>query len=214
MKDFVLLTVVPSLAAALIRILGRLRPPFTSAPGPSRRLARGENAILAFWHGQLFMMPHMCLGRPLDVMISSHRDGEMIARTMVHFGFGAVRGSSTRGGSRGAERRDSLHSRGSGRGRHAGRPEGAARVVQPGVIELARSTGAPIFPVAYGVRKKKLFVVGQVRRSLPLLREPLRLGRGGPRSREADAESREIFRKKLEKELNRISLSADRFDAP
>ncbi|MEK6815334.1 MAG: DUF374 domain-containing protein [Nitrospirota bacterium] len=158
MKDFVLLTVVPSLAAALIRILGRLRPPVhVGARSVQEARARGENAILAFWHGQLLMMPHMCLGRPLDVMISSHRDGEMIARTMVHFGFGAVRGSSTRGGA--------VALKGAIRSIRAGRdvvvtpdgPKGPARVVQPGVIELARSTGAPIFPVAYGVRKKKAF---------------------------------------------------------
>ncbi|MBI1864942.1 MAG: DUF374 domain-containing protein [Nitrospirae bacterium] len=158
MKDFILLTVVPSLAAAVIRILGRLRPPVHVGDRPIQEArARGENAILAFWHGQLLMMPHMCLGRPLDVMISRHQDGEMIARTMVHFGFGAVRGSSTRGGA--------VALKGAIGSIRAGRdvvvtpdgPKGPARIVQSGVIELARATGAPIFPVAYGVRKKKAF---------------------------------------------------------
>lgn len=158
MKDFVLLTVVPSMAAALIRILGRLRPPVhAGAREIQEARARGQNTILAFWHGQLLMMPHMCLGRPLDVMISSHRDGEMIARTMIRFGFGAVRGSSTRGGA--------VALKGAIRSIRAGRdvvvtpdgPKGPARVVQPGVIELARATGAAIFPVAYGARKKKAF---------------------------------------------------------
>ncbi len=161
MKEFVLLRAVPSLAATVIRILGRLRPPVHVGARPIQEArARGENAILAFWHGQLLMMPHMCMGRPLDVMISRHADGEMIARTMVHFGFGAVRGSSTRGGA--------VALKGAIRSIRAGRdvvvtpdgPKGPARVVQSGVIELARATGAPIVPVAYGVRKKKAFRPG------------------------------------------------------
>lgn len=59
---------------------------------------RGENGIGAFWHGRLLMTPLVYGGRRLKILISSHRDGELITRTVRHFGLETVRGSSTRGG--------------------------------------------------------------------------------------------------------------------
>ena len=61
----------------------------------------GRPYIAAFWHGRLLMAPTGWRSRaPLSVMISQHRDGEMIARTVHHFGVHTVRGSTTRGGSK------------------------------------------------------------------------------------------------------------------
>src|SRR4030042_4096463 len=59
---------------------------------------RGENAIGAFWHGRLLMTPLVYGGRGLKILISRHRDGELISRTVHRFGLETVRGSRTRGG--------------------------------------------------------------------------------------------------------------------
>src|SRR6185436_14685568 len=56
--------------------------------------------VFAFWHARLLMMPMLCPpGRKMNVLISTHRDGELISRAMNNFGFDTIRGSSTRGGS-------------------------------------------------------------------------------------------------------------------
>ncbi len=60
--------------------------------------ARGENVIFAFWHDQLLLMVKSYRGPGVRILISSSKDGELIARVMGQFGQGAVRGSSTRGG--------------------------------------------------------------------------------------------------------------------
>jgi lysophospholipid acyltransferase (LPLAT)-like uncharacterized protein len=51
--------------------------------------------IHAFWHGHLFLMPYSYTGDRIAIMISEHRDGELIARTMGHFGHESIRGGPT-----------------------------------------------------------------------------------------------------------------------
>src|SRR5207245_444117 len=58
---------------------------------------RPRHAIYLLWHEYL-MFPLGLRGKGLTVLISLHRDGELITQVMRHLGFRAVRGSSTRGG--------------------------------------------------------------------------------------------------------------------
>jgi lysophospholipid acyltransferase (LPLAT)-like uncharacterized protein len=56
-----------------------------------------ESAIYAFWHNRMAMMP---FDKPkkikINVLISDHRDGRIIAQTMKVFGFDIISGSSTK----------------------------------------------------------------------------------------------------------------------
>jgi GTP-binding protein len=65
--------------------------------------------IVVFWHGRLAMMSfaYRCWWlrdfggkRCAKVIISDHKDGEIITRVISHFGIGAIRGSSFKGGAR------------------------------------------------------------------------------------------------------------------
>jgi lysophospholipid acyltransferase (LPLAT)-like uncharacterized protein len=122
----------------------------------------GQNFIAAFWHGRQLMMPFANKGKRISILISQHRDGELIARTVARFGFHAVRGSTTRGGA-GALRRLVRRAR-------AGDlvvmtpdgPRGPRHVVQPGVLKLAMLTGLPIVPLTFSASKKKSFSPGMV----------------------------------------------------
>ena len=63
-----------------------------------RLLAQNARAIICFWHGRLLMMPYAVHGnRPFHIMISDHRDGRLIARTVRRFGIDVIPGSSSRG---------------------------------------------------------------------------------------------------------------------
>jgi len=61
-----------------------------------------KNFIMACWHGELFMIPYAYtyfrVNPKVKLLISEHFDGDLIARTLNFFGFGTIRGSSTRGG--------------------------------------------------------------------------------------------------------------------
>jgi len=63
------------------------------------RSASDARVVLTLWHGQ--MLPILWVHRqPTGVLISEHRDGEIIAQVVSHFGFFGVRGSTSRGGAR------------------------------------------------------------------------------------------------------------------
>jgi lysophospholipid acyltransferase (LPLAT)-like uncharacterized protein len=56
--------------------------------------------IFALWHGQLLPLLWHHRGEGVLVLISEHRDGELVARAAQSLGYGLIRGSSTRGAER------------------------------------------------------------------------------------------------------------------
>jgi lysophospholipid acyltransferase (LPLAT)-like uncharacterized protein len=54
-------------------------------------------ALYVLWHENL-IYPLGVRGRNMAVLISQHRDGELITQVLRHLGFKVIRGSSTRGG--------------------------------------------------------------------------------------------------------------------
>ncbi len=54
-------------------------------------------ALYVLWHEYL-ICPLGVRGRNMAVLISQHRDGELITQVLRHLGFKVIRGSSTRGG--------------------------------------------------------------------------------------------------------------------
>jgi len=145
----------------LVRFLGRTVRWRTAAPETTRALLAGDQpVILAFWHGRLLMIPIAYLRagrRRVNVLISEHGDGELISRTIAHFGFGSVRGSSRRGALRAM--RDLIRKvrEGADFAFTPDGPRGPAFRVQSGVVDLAQRTGYPILPVTFSVRGGKEF---------------------------------------------------------
>lgn len=109
-------------------------------------------AIYILWHNRFFTVPaawnKICRRhRQCVALTSASRDGDMVARAMAVFGLGAVRGSSSRRAVAalvGLKRalQDGLDVCLTPDG-----PRGPRYQIQPGVINLAESTGAPIIPV-------------------------------------------------------------------
>ena len=57
--------------------------------------------VILFWHEKLAFMPFIFTkcwsGREANVIISDHKDGQMITDIIAHFGIGSIRGSSSKG---------------------------------------------------------------------------------------------------------------------
>jgi len=147
---------------------------------------RGENFILAFWHRHLLLMPYSYRGRRISVLVSQSRDGELIARTVAHFGIDASRGSSSRGGAVGLRSLLRKAAEGYDVAFTPDGPRGPAGVVQPGVILAAAATGWPVWPVALAatrcrhLRSWDRFVVPLPLSTVHFLYgEPLRVDRRG-----------------------------------
>ncbi len=176
-------------------------------------LWQGEKAgIIAFWHGRLMMMPYAWKrGVPFDMLSSTHPDGRIIAYAVRAFGITNIFGSSSKGGT--TALRAILSSLKNSRSIGI-TPEGARgprmRISQ-GVIAIAKMSGAPILPLTYSMRRRKL--LGSWDRFLfPL---PFTEGIfiwGEPLSvpRNADQETQEALRQELESRMNALTAEADR----
>ena len=159
--DQLKLTLLPSLGASAIRLLGWRLDVRTEGAGVVDALYKqGKHIIIAFWHGRQLMMPLAYRGSDARILISRHRDGELIHRTVARFGFHSVRGSTMRGGSVALKQLIRLGRSGVDLVVTPDGPRGPRQVVQLGVIQLAKATGLPIVPLTFSCTKKNTFAVG------------------------------------------------------
>lgn len=155
------LGVLPRVGAAAISALGKTLAIRTEGGEAVDDLYRqGRSIIVAFWHGRQLMMPLAYRGRQVHILISQHRDGELIQRIVSRFGFHAVRGSTTRGGAAALRRLIAIGRGGSDLVVTPDGPKGPHQVAQLGVVQLAKATGLPIVPLTFACSKKKSSAVG------------------------------------------------------
>jgi lysophospholipid acyltransferase (LPLAT)-like uncharacterized protein len=173
---------------------------------------RGEQVILAFWHGRILLMSFAYRGQKACVMNSAHRDGEIITRVLQRFGVNAVRGSSTRGWIGGLKGMLDAYQQGHDLLVVPDGPRGPRYQAKPGVIQLARATGAAIFPATYSAAWKTtvkswdhLLIPFPFSRVLYVVGSPIFV------PREATNEVIEAKRQELETTLNTITAQADNF---
>jgi lysophospholipid acyltransferase (LPLAT)-like uncharacterized protein len=117
---------------------------------------RGVPILFALWHGRMYLSIQAHRRQGIVTMASQSKDGEWIARWLEANGYVVVRGSSSRGGSQAL--RDMVRHVRSGRNAAltVDGPRGPARVVQPGVVQLARLTGAWILPITSSSSRPRL----------------------------------------------------------
>ena len=103
----------------------------------------GQRFIYAFYHEVMLFPAYYWAWPEMQILISDHRDGELIARVVGRLGFGVVRGSTTRGGARAlremTHRVDQGHLCVTPDG-----PRGPRRHVHQGLAYLSSKTGLPI----------------------------------------------------------------------
>ena len=107
----------------------------------------GGLPIYVFWHDRIFLTTYWWHKRRIVVMTSRSFDGEYIARFIQRFGYGAVRGSSTRGGVGAVVEMARLMRAGCTTAFTIDGPKGPRYVAKMGAVLLAKKTGHPIMPV-------------------------------------------------------------------
>jgi Uncharacterized protein conserved in bacteria len=155
------LAFIPRFAAAFIKSLRltiRIRHVFVEGITALNEAAKPY--VLSFWHEHLLLMFYCRHRKPISMMVSQHRDGDMSMRTLQRFDTGAVRGSTTRGGSQALRNMIKLVHAGQNVGYTPDGPRGPRRIVQMGVAVTAQMTGAPILPVVFNAKKKSCCTPG------------------------------------------------------
>jgi len=136
------------LGAALLRLLAmtwRIRTVNGEPLDEARR--SGQRVLFALWHGELLPLLWHQRGRGVAVVISEHRDGEIIAQIAHVLGYRTVRGSSSRGASRALLGLTRAIDSGIDGAITPDGPRGPARVFAPGAAVAAQRTGALIVPI-------------------------------------------------------------------
>lgn len=111
-----------------------------------------DRVIMTFWHSRILLMRFAYQGRKACVMNSMHRDGEIVTRVMERFGILSVRGSSSRGWTHGLKGLVNSHGQGYDLIVVPDGPRGPSRRAKTGALQIARVTGAPVYPTAYSAR--------------------------------------------------------------
>ncbi|MBL8557801.1 MAG: lysophospholipid acyltransferase family protein [Hyphomonadaceae bacterium] len=219
-------------ASVLHRIIGRLVGAYMlfcgwttrwtriNEDGARKAWAAGKPLIVCYWHGRI-MQSHVgwrqSEGAPRTLMlISQSKEGEAISQACMMVGLDVVRGSTDKAHKRkgGAEALrtmvKTLRAGGSVAITPDG-PKGPRMRVQPGVIQLARLSGASLICLGWSTRPRKVF------NSWDQFMLPLPFGRGAyvwsdllNVPRDADDAALERARLALENELTRIAHEADR----
>jgi lysophospholipid acyltransferase (LPLAT)-like uncharacterized protein len=103
--------------------------------------------VFVVWHGQLLPALWTHRGHDVSVLISEHRDGEIIARVAHFLGFRTVRGSTTRGANRALIGLVRELEAGYDVALTPDGPKGPARNFAPGALLVAQRAERPVLPV-------------------------------------------------------------------
>jgi lysophospholipid acyltransferase (LPLAT)-like uncharacterized protein len=111
-------------------------------------LKAGGRLVYASWH-QRFLpgITFFSNRKPIAIMSSQSRDGEMAARAVNILGWRAVRGSSSHGGGQALETMKILARQDYKIGHIVDGPQGPFGVVKPGLIRIAQYAQLTIVPV-------------------------------------------------------------------
>jgi len=140
------ISLVSQLSAWLIRVLGwSLRWESQGDEHLASIYRAGKRAIFTFWHESIFAATWYWRGRGIVVMTSQNFDGEYIARCIRKHGYGAARGSSSRGGLKALAEMAKKLRQGTDVAFTIDGPRGPRHIAKIGPLLLAKRTGDAVF---------------------------------------------------------------------
>jgi lysophospholipid acyltransferase (LPLAT)-like uncharacterized protein len=166
----------------------------------------GRLPVYTFWHDRIFAGSYFFRGRRIVIMTSQSFDGEYIARFIQRMGFGAVRGSSTRGGVGALVELTRLVRRGCPAGFSIDGPRGPRHVAKMGAVLLAKKTGQPVLP--FGVNAERFWTLkswDRMQIPKPFSRVRVRFAPPIHVPAEADEATLNLKRDELQRALERVS---------
>jgi lysophospholipid acyltransferase (LPLAT)-like uncharacterized protein len=190
----------------LIKIIGRTISFENSGWENFERIATDKKVpIYAFWHERIFLSTYFFRNRNIIVITSQSFDGEYIARFIQRLGYGAVRGSSTRGGVGALAQMIRLMKQNLSMGFTLDGPKGPRHVAKTGAIMLAKKTGNPVMPFVIEAQEYwTLQSWDKLQIPKPFSRAKIFIGELVYVAPDADPEEIENKRRELQKNLDEL----------
>lgn len=197
----------------LIKFIGRtIRYEIDGWENFERIERAGKTPIYSFWHNRIFAGTYFFRERGIVIITSQSFDGEYIARFIQRFGYGAVRGSSTRGGVGALVEMIRLSKKGLPMGFSVDGPRGPKYVVKTGAVLLAKKTGNPLMPFVFECEKYwTLNNWDQLQIPKPFTRAKLFIAEPIYVSKEADETEIENKRLELQKKLDEATVNGEQW---
>lgn len=150
-------------------------------------------------------------GKTIFILMSQHRDGQLSARTVGYFGIKTVAGSSSQGGAQALRALVKTLKNSDYVGIAPDGPRGPRMQASGGIISVARLSGAPVIPVAFGSTNgrclsswDRFLVAWPFGRRVFIWGDPIYIDRA------ASPEDEEAVRRQVEDALNAVTAEADR----
>ncbi|MCI0337503.1 MAG: lysophospholipid acyltransferase family protein [Acidobacteria bacterium] len=112
-----------------------------------------EPLVYCFWHNRIPIATYFWRERGIVVMSSRSFDSEYIARFIQRYGYGAARGSSTRGSRAALIQMIRAVKAGKSAAFTVDGPSGPIYVAKPGAVLLAAKSGAAILPFSISIER-------------------------------------------------------------
>lgn len=119
---------------------------------------KGEVPIYCSWHQRWFSgISYLAERRPISIMVSRSRDGEIISQLITALGWHVMRGSSSRGGMKAFRELLGCLKRSIAVAHIVDGPLGPFGEIKPGLISLAQISGMPIVPMIMSPERTWMF---------------------------------------------------------
>ncbi len=165
--------------------------------------------VYALWHEYLVFPLNLRGNTHTSILLSQHRDADILERVALHFGYGWVRGSTTRGGVK-ALREMATHGRQRNLVITPDGPRGPRRRMAPGPIYLASRLEIPLVLMGFGYdRPWRLNSWDRFAVPRPFSRARAVMSSAIHIPRDADRGELEEHRQQCEARLNAITAQAE-----
>ncbi len=213
LPKFIRKNILPRLASLVVNVLMRTtRLKVVNREVQDHFLTNRDKAgIFCFWHGKIVLPYHTYRHKGIYILISQHRDGELISKMVECNGYKPVRGSSTRGGTRSVKEMLKIARKGNLIAITPDGPKGPKHHLKEGAIFLAQMTGAPLNTMGIGFSKFwEVHDWSGIQIPKPFARTVIYFGKEFCVPRKIEPEKFEQYRTEVEAELIRCNEEAQR----
>ncbi len=214
LNDFLYKYILPYGGLVLVRLMSATyRVRYLDIKHETDVLKQKKSILYASWHQRFFAgMTCFSKRKPLSIMVSQSRDGEMISRLGNALGVDTVRGSSSRGGRKALQKLRKLAKKGYRIAHITDGPRGPFGGVKAGLIKIAQFAKTPVMPVIVSPERKWVFHKSWDKFMVPkpFSRVIIRFGAPIPVDRKLDETEFEHIRQEVENKMKSLYASTDR----
>lgn len=176
-------------------------------------LEKYGSMIVVGWHGRTLIMPYFWnKKRPLNALVSPHRDGQIIVHILAKFGIGNIKGSSDRNSKEAAIELMRNLQQGNSIAIIPDGPRGPSMKLTMSPLFYARKSGKPIIGITYSIAGSKIVTRSWDKMLVPLpfhkgmyaITEPVFI------PQDTTDEGLEKYRQQIEKTLNDLTWKLDK----